>query len=115
MCVVDFVFGSSKLAKLCSSWDRMVRAFGPEMARRLGARLNEVGQAESLAELRTLPHVRAHELVNNRDEQISLDLVGQYRLILEVADDPVPRLSNGGLDWQLVRSVVIVEIADTHR
>ena len=111
---MDFVFGSRKLAKLCSTWDQMIRAFGLEMARRLGARLNELGQAASLAELRTLPHVRAHELVGDRDEQISLDLVHPYRLILSVANDPVPRLPEGGLDWQLITSVVIDEITDTH-
>lgn len=84
------------------------------MARRLGARLNEVGQAASLAELRTLPHARAHELLRDRDEQISLDLAQPYRLILEVANDPIPRLPGGGLGWESITSVVVVEITDTH-
>ena len=48
------------------------------------------------------------------DEQISLDLVHPMRLILEVADDPTPRMPEGGLDWAAITSVAVVEIADTH-
>ncbi len=106
-------FATAKLAKLCSSMDRMVRVLGPEMARRLGTRLQEMEAAASLAELRTLPHVRAHQLTGDRDEQVSLDLVHPRRLIIRAAD-PVPRAPDGGLDWRAITSVIVLEIADTH-
>lgn len=91
----------------------MVRELGPEMARRLGARLQELEAATSMAELRLLPQARAHELVGDRDEQISLDLVHPRRLIIR-ATDPPPRTPEGGLDWDAITSVVVLEIADTH-
>jgi proteic killer suppression protein len=111
---VEFTFSSTKLAKLCSSHDQMVRQFGLQMARRLEMRLQQLEAAASLADLRQLPQVRAHELIGNRDEQISLDLVHPFRLILQVANDPVPRLVEGGLDWGSVTSVTVLEVTDTH-
>lgn len=110
---MEVTFATTKLAKLCSSWDRMVRELGPDMARRLGARLHEMEAAASLAELRTLPQVRVHQLTGDRDEQVSLDLVHPRRLINRPAD-PVPRTPDGGLDWNAIASVVVLEIADTH-
>lgn len=105
---------NAKLARLCSSSDRMIRELGVPMARRLGARLQELEAADTLADMRFLPQVRAHELRGDRDEQISLDLVHPMRLILEVANDPTPRMPEGGLDWAAITCVVVVELTDTH-
>ena len=114
MGAVELTFSSSKLAKLCSSYDQMVRQFGPRMAARLAMRLQQIEAATSLADLRHLSQLRAHELVGDRDEQISLDLVHPFRLILQVANDPVPRLAEGGLDWSFATSVIVLEVTDTH-
>jgi proteic killer suppression protein len=111
---VDVTFRTKKVARICSAEAEMVRTFGPTLARRLQARLTELDQAATLAELRSLPHVRAHQLRRDRDEQISLDLEHPRRLIVEVNHDPVPRLPDGGLDWESITAVVIVEVTDTH-
>lgn len=111
---MELVSGTTKLAKLCSSEADMVRRFGPNLARRLRNRLTELDQAASLAEVRLLPHVRAHQLVADRDEQISLDLGHPGRLIVDVNQDPIPRLADGGLDWESITAVRILEITDTH-
>ena len=92
----------------------MVRELGPEMARRLGTRLHEIEAAASLAELRLLPQVRAHELTGNRADQVSLDLVHPQRLIIRPVD-PCPRTPEGGLDWDETIAIEVLEIADTHR
>ena len=111
---MELTFRNAKLARLCASRDRMIRDLGVPMARRLGARLQELEAADTLADMRFLPQVRVYELRGDRDEQISLDLVHPMRLILEVADDPTPRMSEGGLDWAAIKSVVVVELTDTH-
>ena len=111
---MELTFRNAKLARLCSSGDRMIRELGAPMARRLGARLQELEAADTLADMRLLPQARVHELRGDRDEQISLDLVHPMRLIVEVADDPTPRMPEGGLDWAAITSVTIVEITDTH-
>ena len=92
----------------------MVRTYGSTMARRTASRLQELEAVAVLEDIRSLPQVRAHELKGDRDEQISLDLVHPMRLILSVADDPVPRRPDGGLDWTLITRVIVEEIVDTH-
>jgi proteic killer suppression protein len=111
---VDLVFRTKKLARICSTEAEMVRTFGRDTARRLQARLTELDQAASLEEIRRLPHARAHQLHGDRDEQVSLDVTNPRRLIVEVNQDPVPRLPDGGLDWASITAVRVVEIADTH-
>ena len=111
---VEMTFATARLAKCCSSYEQMVREFGPEMARRLGARLHEIEAAMTLAELRTLPQTRAHELHGDRKGQVSLDLVHPRRLILRPTE-PTSRTADGGLDWEATTSIVILEITDTHR
>jgi proteic killer suppression protein len=92
----------------------MVRAYGQPMARRLASRLQQLEAATVLQDMRTLPQARAHELKADRNEQVSLDLVHPRRLILTVADDPIPRRGDGGIDWASVTSVIVEEIVDTH-
>jgi len=111
---VEVTFRTGKFARICSAEAEMVRTFGPALARRLRTRLTELDQAATLAEMRKLPHVRAHQLQRDRDEQISLDFHHPRRLIVEVNHDPIPRLPDGGLDWESITAVVIVEVADTH-
>ncbi len=107
-------FQQQKLQKVCENWKECVRRFGPEKAKLLQLRLDQLRYAMSLEEMRSLPQVRCHELKGNRASQISLDLKHPYRLIFEVADDPVPMQPDGGLDWKGVRSIRIVEVVDYH-
>ncbi len=107
-------FSSAKLAKQCTAHAARVREFGLERALKVKLRLDQLAAAGDLREFHTLPQARCHQLTGNRDEQFSADLDGPYRLIFEVADDPVPRLTSGGIDLEAVRSVRILEITDPH-
>lgn len=83
------------------------------MARVLRQRLDELKAAAFLADFRFLPG-GCHELTADRQGQLSLDLRGPMRLVFEAADDPVPEKPDGGLDWDRVTAVRILELADTH-
>ena len=50
----------------------------------------------------------------DRATQLSLDLDGPYRLILSPANNPIPRKEDGGLDWNKVTAVKVIEVTDTH-
>lgn len=47
-------------------------------------------------------------------EQFAVDLKHPKRLVFEIADNPVPRKPDGGLDLASVTSVVVVEVVDYH-
>jgi len=112
--IVDIIFKTNQLRKECNDAKLMRKKHGPERANRLKRRLDELRAANNLEEMRRLPQARLHELRGDRDGQLSLDLDHPYRLIIEPANNPVPKKPDGGLDWAQVTAVLIVEVADTH-
>jgi plasmid maintenance system killer protein len=96
------------MQKICNDKVEAIRKLGPERAKLLHRRIDEQHDAASLADMRALRQARCHELKANRVGQLSVDLKHPYRLIFEVADDPIPMLPNGGLDWESVQSIRIL-------
>lgn len=111
---MDIVFRNSKLEKLCNNRAYREQQYGPQRAKLLGRRLDELRAADCLADIAKLPQTRCHELKGDRKGQISVDLDHPYRLLLVVADEPVPLKPDGGLDWGKVTAIEIIRVEDTH-
>lgn len=107
-------FKTRKLQKNCSREREMKRAFGTKNAAKLGQRLFELQAAESLQEISHHPPARCHELTGKQAGQFSVDLEHPYRLLFVPADNPVPRLQDGGIDRSKVREIEIIDLKDTH-
>lgn len=107
-------FRSKKVQKICSSAKEMQKAYGASRSRKLQQRLLELSAADNLSQISRLPPPRCHEMTGNRHGQLSVDLDHPYRLFFIPADDPVPRKADGGLDWEAVKEIEIVEIEDPH-
>lgn len=106
---MDISFSTKKIEKNCSSKVERTRHFGPREGDILGRRLDDLRAAMVLEDMRNLPG-RCHELTGDRKGQLALDLVHPHRLIFEVADSPVPRKADKGLDWAKAASIKILEI-----
>jgi plasmid maintenance system killer protein len=111
---MEIFFRNNKLAKSCNSEKEMLKTHGAPRAKKLKARLTELKAADHLAQIPRIPPPRCHELSSNRKGQLSVDLDHPYRLIFIPANDPIPRKADGGLDWDSVTEIAILEIADTH-
>jgi proteic killer suppression protein len=111
---VEFGFGRQRDAALFGDPVRLRQKYGARCATKIEARLAQIAAAPTLDVLCRLPQARCHQLVADRGEQFSLDLEHPLRLIVEVADNPVPRLDDGGIDRSRVQRLVFIEIADTH-
>lgn len=111
---MDVGFDNARLARICNTTSLRVRKLGKERSDKVGQRLDQLAAARDLGEFRKLPQTRCHQLSADRDEQFSTDLDGPYRLIFEVADDPIPRALDGGIALSQVTRVLITEILDTH-
>ena len=107
-------FTNKKLAKLLNSQKETVLAYGYDNGIRILKRLQQVADAENLAELAKLPQTRVHQLKAERNEQISVDVKHPYRLIMVTDHDDVPRKPDGGLDWTRITKVTVIEVVDTH-
>ncbi len=113
---MELYFRTSKLQKLCNTGDKAKAKLGPQMARALQKRLMELKASDCLKDMEKskMPQARCHELIGNRKGQISVDLKHPYRLIFIPSGNPVPRKQDGGLDWERITEVEIIDIVDTH-
>ena len=91
----------------------LVRKFGKKGASKVGQRVGQLADAETLGDFRHLPG-HCHELKGNLKGQLALNLDGPYRLLFQPDHDPLPLTKEGGLDWNLVTRVKILEIVDYH-
>ncbi|KRA29816.1 MULTISPECIES: hypothetical protein [unclassified Nocardioides] len=111
---MEFGFGRERDAALFNDPRRLRQKYGPRCAEKIEARLAQINAAANLDILCQLPQARCHQLVADRSEQFSLDLEHPLRLIVQVADNPVPRLDDGGIDRSRVQRLIFIEIANTH-
>jgi len=111
---VDILFQDRKLEKVCNNQSLLIRKYGPLRAKLLRRRLDEFRAADNLEVLRSLPQVRCHELKGNREGTLAVDLDHPYRLIFESANNPIPRKSDGGLDWTKVTAIRVLTVEDYH-
>ena len=111
---MEVSFANQKLQKLCNNDGKLQGVYGPECARRIRRRLDQLQALDCLEEIRNLPGARCHELTADRDGQFAVDLQHPKRLIFEPDHDPVPVGENGGIDWKRVSRVLVIEIVDYH-
>jgi len=107
-------YKSNKLAKVFDSEKELKRAHGERQAELIRECLDDLEAVECLADMWRLPQHRCHQLSENLKGVFSLDLVHPYRLLFKPADEPVPSLSDGGIDLSGVTAVEILGVENTH-
>jgi plasmid maintenance system killer protein len=110
---MEVFFETEKLAKQLGQDRNRVRTFGPEGAKRIDLRLQQMRAARTLEDMRALPG-RCHELTSDHRGHLAVDVHQPYRLIFRPTDNPAPTKADGGLDWMAVDSVTITQIEDYH-
>lgn len=110
---MEISYKTKKLEKQLTDPRLLVKSFG-ELARKVNQRIKELTDADDLAVLRTLPAARCHELTGDRKGELAVKISGNYRLIFEPVNDPIPQKDDGGLDWEKVTKIRINQIEDYH-
>jgi proteic killer suppression protein len=108
-------FKTKTLQKTCSEAKEAIKRLGTKRGLKLQQRMMELQAAGTLADISRVPPARCHELKKNRKGQLSVDLEHPYRLLFIPANEPIPYLEDGGLDWGGVTEIEIIEIVDTHK
>ena len=111
---MDIIFQTTKLQKECNSFRLLQKIYGERRARLIRRRLDEIRAANSLIDISHLPPPRMHPLKGEQQGQISLDLDHPYRLLITVANVPVPKKDNGSINLSKVTAVMVLEVKDTH-
>lgn len=107
-------YKNKKLEKVLTDSKKLIKKYGDVQARLIAKRINEIKASNNLAILKSLPQARLHELENNRKGQLSVDVKHPYRLIFIPDYDDPPRKPDGGLDWNQIDRIKILEIKNTH-
>lgn len=110
---MEIKFKSNKLEKSLTIPSEISRTYGT-MAKLVNQRMKEFSASRNLSVLGTLPGPKCHELKGNRKGQLAVIISGNWRIIFEPEHDPLPLKTDGGLDWQQVTSIKILEVIDYH-
>ena len=112
MLAVNISFQNRRIEKVCTSEKEMRKSLPPNRERALKVRLRQLTESPTLEDLRGQPG-HCHELGQDRAGQLAVSLDGLFRLIF-VPQEPIPRRPDGGLNWNEVVAIEIVEIVDYH-
>lgn len=109
---MEIDFADERLGRLCNTQRDLTRKYGSEGAKKIRARLDDLRDAERLADMRRLPG-HCEELLHDRKGQLSIRVHQGYRIIF-TPQDPVATTPEGGLDWNATRAIRVVGIEDYH-
>jgi plasmid maintenance system killer protein len=102
------------LEKSCIDEVQRTRTYGRVCGKFLERRLEDLKGAKNLEAMHSVSGAKCHELKGDRKGTLAVSLKYPYRLIFEPAHDPVPRKSDGGLDWTQVTTIRILAVEDYH-
>ena len=81
--MLDITFGSRELERCFVDSRRAFRSWGPDVARKYLARINQLYEAPTLQDVRMIRPLRLHALKGSREGQLAIMLTAQWRLIVK--------------------------------
>ena len=102
---MKIVFANEALKNECNNQELLIRRLGAKRARMLRQRLDELFNADALADIRSFPHIGISS--HNGGADLALDLGPPYKLLFR-PEAPYP--GNGGWDWNKIDSIIIVAL-----
>jgi plasmid maintenance system killer protein len=106
-------FKTPKLKKSLTEARELQKVFGT-IAKKLAQRMQQLEAAPNLAVLISYPSANCHPLKGDRKGEWAVDISGNYRLIFEINQDPVPKKDDGSVNTILVTDIRILETTDYH-
>ncbi|MCX7049492.1 MAG: killer suppression protein HigA [Candidatus Sumerlaeota bacterium] len=106
------VFASRKLQKIINDSRNRQKTFG-ERAKPLGQRLDDLQAVSDFQKAFLLPG--RLEPLEGGENEFSMHLTANWRLILAPANEPLPRKEDSGIDYSQVDIVKIIRIEDYHK
>jgi len=98
-----------KLGKTVADLSAIKKNYGT-MAKDVNTRINELKHATTLEDMSFLPKANCHELSQNLQGYLAVDVSANHRIIFEPANQTIPLKVDGGLDWTKVTEITIIEI-----
>jgi hypothetical protein len=103
---MKILFANEDLRNACNNQVMLIKRLGANRARLLRQRLDELFNADVLADVRSLPHVGISGPMQGGIE-LALDLDRSCRLLFRPA---APNPGDGGWDWNKIDSILILAL-----
>lgn len=84
---MEVSYRTRELERCYTESKRATKKWGADVARKYVTRIGELRAAATLQDLRDLRSLRFHALQGDRDEEYSIRLTVQWRLIVEVDEE----------------------------
>jgi plasmid maintenance system killer protein len=110
---MEIHYKKNKLKKQLSNASEIKKAFGVN-AKRVSARLDDIISSPNLAVLMQIPAANCHPLTGDRKGEWAVDISANFRLIFELANDPIPKKDDESINHILVTEICIIETTDYH-
>lgn len=105
-------YKSNKLKRILTNAMLLKKEYGT-MAKKVSQRMDQLNASDNLAVLISLP-VNCHSLTGERKGEWAVDISGNYRLIFEINQNPIPIKGDSSIDTILVTDIRILETTDYH-
>lgn len=113
---MDISCRNKKLKKLLESKNALIKKYGKVRAKKIATRMQNLQDLDCLEDVPCQPPCRRHQLVKDRDEEFTVDIEKQWRIVFQPYHEPIPRKSDGGIDLKQVTHILILDICeDTHK
>jgi proteic killer suppression protein len=110
---VEISYKNNKIKKSLTNDKELIKTYG-ELAKKIKQRLKELKEADSLLAISQLPALRLHPYKGGRTGEWSIDIKENWRIIFEIAQDPIPKREDGGVNLILISAIEIVSVEDPH-
>lgn len=110
---MEIDFKRAKDAKVFNDRRRLTKEYG-KLARVIERRMAFLVAAPNLAAVPHTPPTRRHLLKGALAGCYAVDLNGNYRLVFELAEAPVPETEDDGINLTQVRGIRILGVKDYH-
>jgi len=110
---VKITYKNNKLEKSLTIDKELIKTYG-ELAKKIKQRINQLTEADNLSIIAQLPALRLHAYKGGRVGEWSVDIKDNWRIIFEIAHEPVPKLEDGGVNLLVIKAIEIVSVEDPH-
>ena len=110
---MNIAFKTKKLQKILTEPGEIKKAYGT-MSKRIAQRMDQLQAAPNLATLQSIPALECHLLSGDRKGEWAISISGNYRMIFEIDQDPIPKKDDGTTDSILITDIHILETTDYH-
>lgn len=110
---MKITYKNNKLEKTLTSDKELIKSYGV-LAKKLKQRINQLTEAENLSVIAQLPALRLHPYKGNRMGEWSIDIKENWRIIFELANDPIPQKEDGAVILIQITAIEIVSVEDPH-